>query len=177
MIATRGPIEGRCWVFGDDVDTDTIIPTRYVPLRDPVAMAKHAMEPANPVFAANCRPGDIVVAGHSFGAGSSREAAALVFVTLGMGAIVAESYARIFFRNAINNGLYAVEAPGVHSIVRDGEALRIDLPQGIVQNPMTGAAVATSPWPAEILALVEAGGLVPFLKRGDAAALLSGSHR
>jgi len=165
MSERRGVIEGRCWVFGDDIDTDVIIPARYVTLRDPAATAAHAMEPVMPAFAAQCRPGDLVVAGHAFGAGSSREAAALVFKALGVGAIVAESFARIFFRNAINNGLYAVEAPGVRAIAAEGQPLRVDLTAGVVRNPATGAAVAITPWPAEILALVEAGGLVPFLRR------------
>jgi 3-isopropylmalate/(R)-2-methylmalate dehydratase small subunit len=169
MMAQGGIIEGRCWVFDDDVDTDIIIPARYVALRDPAAMAAHAMEPVAPRFGTECRPGDLVVAGQSFGAGSSREVAALVFETLGVAAIVAESFARIFFRNAINNGLYAVEAPGVRRIVSQGQALRIDLPGGVVRNPATGAEVRIVPWQPEILALVEAGGLVPFLRRRAAA--------
>ncbi len=165
---SRGVIEGRCWVFGDDVDTDVILPSRYISLKDPAAIAAHAMEPVAPAFGAECRPGDIVVAGHSFGAGSSREAAALVFKSLRVGAIVAESYARIFFRNAINNGLYAVEAPGVRAIVAAGQRLRIDLAGGSVRNLDTGADASVTPWPPEILALVERGGLVPFLKSGGA---------
>lgn len=166
MIAhTESLIEGRCWVFGDDIDTDVIIPARYVALRDITAMATHTMEPVAPQFGTECRPGDLVVGGESFGAGSSREVAVLVFKILGVGAIVAESFARIFFRNAINNGLYAVEAPGVRGIVRTGQTLRVDLARGAVYNSMTGGSVSIVPWQPEILALVEAGGLVPYLRR------------
>jgi 3-isopropylmalate/(R)-2-methylmalate dehydratase small subunit len=172
--ATGPVIVGRCWVFGDDIDTDVIIPSKYVALRDFTEMAKHALEPIEPNFGTHCRPGDIVVAGKSFGIGSSREAAALVFKVLGVGAIVAESYARIFFRNAINNGLYAIEAPGVRSIVNPGDNICIDLRGGRVFNPSTGAEVPIVPWPPMVLALVQAGGLVPFLKsqRGGTAAQL-----
>jgi 3-isopropylmalate/(R)-2-methylmalate dehydratase small subunit len=166
MTEARTMITGLCWVFGDDVDTDAIIPARYLGLRDFAKMAEHAMEPLDPTFGTACRPGDIVVAGESFGSGSSREAAARVLKILGVGAIVAESYARIFFRNAINNGLYAVEAPGVQSIAQAGRSLQIDLREGIVRNPDSGATVRISPWSPMILALVEEGGLVPFLKSG-----------
>ncbi len=169
MSATATVIEGRCWAFGDDIDTDIIIPARYVGMRDFAKMALHAMEPVLPSFGGQCQPGDIVVGGESFGVGSSREAAALVFKTLGVRVIVAESYGRIFFRNAINNGLYAVEAPGVRSIVETGGRLRIDLTRGRILNPASGAAVDVVPWSPMILALVEAGGLVPFLKSGRRA--------
>jgi len=171
MSSTRTVIEGRCWVFGDDIDTDVIIPTKYVALRDFAEMARHAMEPVAPTFGTHCQPGDIVVAGNSFGIGSSREAAAVVFKVMRVGAIVAESYARLFFRNAINNGLYAVEAPKVRSIVNSGDQLRIDLQQGRVENPATGAAVTIVPWSPMILALVQEGGLVPFLKSGGSTAV------
>lgn len=169
MSTTQTVIEGRCWVFGDDIDTDIIIPAQYVGMRDFARMAAHAMEPIEPTFGTRCQPGDIVVGGQSFGVGSSREAAALVFKTLGVGVIVAESYGRIFFRNAINNGMYAVEAPGVRSIVQTGGRLRIDLTRGRILNPATGAEVAIVPWSPMILALVEQGGLVLFLKSGRRA--------
>lgn len=169
MSTPQTVIEGRCWVFGDDIDTDIIIPAQYVGIRDFAKMAAHAMEPVEPTFGTQCRPGDIVVGGTSFGVGSSREAAALVFKTLGVRVIVAESYGRIFFRNAINIGMYAVEAPGVRSIVETGGRLRIELERGRVLNPATGAEVAVVPWSPMILALVEQGGLVPFLKSGRRA--------
>ncbi len=169
MSTSQALIEGRCWVFGDDIDTDIIIPAQYVGMRDFAKMAAHAMEPVEPAFGTQCRPGDIVVGGTSFGVGSSREAAALVFKSLGVRVIVAESYGRIFFRNAINNGLYAVEAPGVRSIVQSGGRLRVDLTHGRILNPATGAEVAVVPWSPMILALVEEGGLVPFLKSGRRA--------
>ncbi len=169
MSTTETVIEGRCWVFGDDIDTDIIIPAQYVGMRDFAKMAAHAMEPVEPSFGSQCRPGDIVVGGQSFGVGSSREAAALVFKTLGVRVIVAESYGRIFFRNAINNGLYAVEAPGARSVVETGGRLRVDLTRGCILNPATGAEVKVVPWSPMILALVEEGGLVPFLKSGRRA--------
>jgi 3-isopropylmalate/(R)-2-methylmalate dehydratase small subunit len=160
-------IEGRCWVFGDDIDTDIIIPARYVILRELSDMAVHTMEPVEPKFGTECRPGDIVVAGKFFGAGSSREAAALLFKLLRVGAIVAESYARIFFRNAINNGIYALEAPGVCEVARQtGDVLRIDLDQSVLTNQATGKEVPILPWAPAVRALVEAGGLVPFVKSG-----------
>lgn len=166
MSTPQTVIEGRCWVFGDDIDTDIIIPAQYVGIRDMAKMAAHAMEPVEPTFGTRCEAGDIVVGGTSFGVGSSREAAALVFKTLGVRVFVAESYGRIFFRNAINNGLYAVEAPGVRSIVETGGRLRVDLKGGRIVNPATGAEVEVVPWSPMILALVQEGGLVPFLKSG-----------
>jgi 3-isopropylmalate/(R)-2-methylmalate dehydratase small subunit len=163
-------IEGRCWRFGDDIDTDVIIPARYVGWRDLAKIAEHAMEPVEPAFGRECRPGDIVVGGKFFGAGSSREVAALVFKTLGVAAIVAESYARLFFRNAINNGLYVLEAPGVSAIANTGDVLQIDLEHHVVSNPRTGQQVALLPWDPSVIALVRAGGLVPFVKARQAAA-------
>ena len=166
MSTSQTLIEGRCWVFGDNIDTDVIIPAQYVGIRDFAKMAAHAMEAAEPTFGTQCRPGDIVVGGTSFGVGSSREAAAVVFKCLGVRVIIAESYGRIFFRNAINNGLYAVEAPGVRSIVESGGRLQVDLTHGRIVNPATGAEVQVVPWSPMILALVREGGLVPFLKSG-----------
>jgi len=158
-------IEGKCWVFGDDIDTDVIIPARYVRLRDITEIARHAMEPVDENFGRLCGPGDIVVGGKMFGTGSSREVAVLVFKVLGVGAIVAESFGRIFFRNCINNGIYAIEAPGVRSIASSGERLRIELESGRIVNLSKGLEVRAVAIPPMMRAVVEAGGLVAFLKR------------
>src|SRR5690606_28788546 len=103
----------RVWTFGDDIDTDTIIPAAYVALADIASMVKHTMEPARPEFAGQVRPGDVIVAGYNFGSGSSREHAVLVLKELGIGCVIARSFARIFFRNAINNGLLLLQVPDI----------------------------------------------------------------
>ena len=156
----REIIEGRVWTLGPDVDTDQIISGKYLTIIDPNELKKHVFEIALPEFAQNARPGDIIVADANLGCGSSREHAPQALKAIGVGAIVADSFARIFFRNAINLGLPAIEARGVHRIFRAGEVARIDLRAGRISNVTTGATMEFPPLPEHLLALLEAGGLV-----------------
>ncbi len=162
----RRVIRGKVWRFGDGITTDHIIPGRYYHLRgDLAALAAHAMEDADPEFARGARPGDIVVAGRNFGQGSSREYAALVLVERGIRAVVAASFARIFFRNAINVGLLPVvcDTGGIET----GDVVEIDLGAGVVRDLTRGFTRDTAPLPRWMLRIVEDGGIVPhILARG-----------
>jgi 3-isopropylmalate/(R)-2-methylmalate dehydratase small subunit len=161
----RDVIEGRVWTLPDDVDTDQIISGKYLTVIDPNELKKHVFEIALPEFAANAAPGDIVIAGVNMGCGSSREHAPQALKAIGVGAVVADSFARIFFRNAINVGIPTVEAPGVRKIFEKGDPARIEMRGGRIQNVRTGASVQFPPLPAHLLELLEAGGLVEKVKR------------
>ena len=158
-------IEGRVWTLGADVDTDGIIGGKYLTIIDPDELKKHVFEIALPEFAAGARAGDLIVAGENFGSGSSREHAPQAMRAIGVGAVVADSFARIFFRNAINLGIPAIEAPGVRAIFATGAIGRVDLTAGRVTNVTTGASVAFPPLPHHLLDLLEAGGLVEKVRR------------
>jgi 3-isopropylmalate/(R)-2-methylmalate dehydratase small subunit len=158
-------IRGRVWKFGDDVNTDVIYPGKYLPLTDPVEMAQHAFEGVRPEFAKEVKPGDVIVAGKYFGCGSSREQAATCLKALNLGAVVAESFARIFYRNAINQGLPILICPGISEQVEEGEELEVDLRTGVIKNTTTGATLQAQPLPEFVLEILEAGGLIPWLKR------------
>ncbi|HTP55593.1 MAG TPA: 3-isopropylmalate dehydratase [Thermoplasmata archaeon] len=158
-------IEGRVWTLGRDVDTDQIISGKYLTIIDPNELKKHVFEIALPEFAAAARPGDILVAGENFGSGSSREHAPQAMRAIGVGAVVADSFARIFFRNAINLGIPAIEVRGVREIFSAGETARVDLPHGRVTNVTTGRSIDFPPLPSHLLRLLEAGGLVEQVRR------------
>jgi 3-isopropylmalate/(R)-2-methylmalate dehydratase small subunit len=158
-------IEGRVWTLGKDVDTDGIISGKYLTVIDPNELKKHVLEIALPEFAANARLGDILIAGENFGCGSSREHAPQALKAIGVAAIAADSFARIFFRNSINLGLPAVEVPGVRAIFEQGDTARIEMTEGRVTNPRTGASVRFPALPPHLLDLLEAGGLVEKVKR------------
>lgn len=155
-------IEGRAWVFGDDVNTDVMAPGLY--FKAPMAeMARHCLEAIDPDFAANVKPGDIVVAGRNFGVGSAREQAAMALTHLGVGAVLAVSYGRIFYRNALNFGLPALVFPDAGTVAAR-DLLRVDPVAGRIENSRTGAVHAVNGIPAHLMAMVEAGGLMPWLK-------------
>jgi len=158
-------IEGRVWKFGDDVNTDLIIAGKYkYDTLDMKEIAKHAFEAVRPEFSESVREGDVIVAGRNFGCGSSREHAPLVLKVLGISAIVAESFARIFYRNSINLGLPALECKGISS-VREGDVLRINLEAGTVENLSRGDSFRFKPLPKSILEILREGGLVPYVKK------------
>jgi 3-isopropylmalate/(R)-2-methylmalate dehydratase small subunit len=159
----RTRFEGRVWVFDDNISTDHIIAGAYLGSTDPKVFAAHAMEAENPDFAKAVRPGDILVAGANFGCGSSREQAPRALKTLGVAAILADSFARIFFRNSINIGLPVLECPGLRARVREGERIRIDLTEGEVRTA-SGDVIRFVPLPPNVLAILEAGGLVAKLR-------------
>ncbi len=156
-------IEGRVWKFGDDVDTDVIVPGRYL-IGDVAEIARHVMEGIRPGFADLVEPGDIIVAGSNFGTGSSRDVAVKAMQAAGIQAIVAESFARIYFRNCINSGLAPVECPGA-SVIEEGQRVRIDLLDGKVTVVDTGVVLEAVPLPNEIASILDAGGLVGFMRR------------
>ncbi len=160
-------ITGKAWVYGDDVNTDYILPGRYMELTDPKEMAKHAMEGIDPKFLGGVKPGDIVVGGRNFGCGSSREHAPLALHYSGVSCVLAESYARIFYRNAINIGLPALECPGITAAVATGDQLEVDLSGGTVVNKTRGKNLSFTPLPPFMLEVLNAGGLVPYLKGRD----------
>ncbi|MCQ8892949.1 MAG: 3-isopropylmalate dehydratase small subunit [Candidatus Methanosuratincola sp.] len=155
-------IRGRVWKFGDDIDTDVIIPAKYLRSVDQSVWPKHVLEGVDPGFSSKVKPGDIIVAGKNFGCGSSREQAALAIKWAGVAAVVAESFARIFFRNAINNGLPLVEAKGISGMVEEGDVIEIDLDRGIVKTPK-GEAKST-PLPPFLQEILKSGGLVEYYK-------------
>lgn len=158
----KSPITGSVWKFGKDIDTDQIYPGRYLELTDPAAIASHAMEGVDPNFAAAFRPGDIIVADKNFGAGSSREHAAICLKYLGTSCIIAESFARIFFRNAINLGLPVLICPGIYDMVRQGDILEVDIGTGMITNLRISEQIQGQPLPADILAIIEAGGIISY---------------
>jgi 3-isopropylmalate/(R)-2-methylmalate dehydratase small subunit len=156
-------IVGNAWVFGDDIGTDTLAPGLY--MKRPIAeIAAHCLETVDPRFATSVGPGDIVVAGRNFGMGSSREQAAQALVHLGVAAVLARSYGGIFYRNALNLGLLVLICPQTQRIAA-GERIAIEPEAGRVRNLATGESCACEPIPAHLMALVRAGGLVPFLEQ------------
>ena len=157
-------IKGRAWKYGDDVNTDVIFPGRYTYARmEPEEMAKHALEDLDPNFAKEVRPGDVIVAGKNFGCGSSREQAATCLVAAGVGAVVAKSFARIFFRNAINNGLPVLEIPEAVAAIQPGDEVEIDLERGVLIHK--GVEYRFPPLPETVLEILQDGGLIPHLKK------------
>jgi 3-isopropylmalate/(R)-2-methylmalate dehydratase small subunit len=157
-------MRGKAHVFGDDVNTDEIIPARYLNSIDPAFLAKHCMEDTDAEFVKRVRPGDVIVAGENFGCGSSREHAPIAIKAAGVSCVVAESFARIFFRNAINIGLPIITCPEAVDDITAGDDLEIDLAAGRLRNLTTGSALSFPPFTKEIQAIISAGGLMPFVK-------------
>ena len=154
-------IRGKAHVFGDDVNTDEIIPARYLNTSDPQELAKHVMEDADPDFPCRVKAGDVIVAGRNFGCGSSREHAPLSLQAAGIRMILAESFARIFFRNAINIGLPAVACEGI-SLCEDGEVIAVDLGTGEVARK--GEVLHFEPFCEEVQEILDAGGLTRLVR-------------
>lgn len=159
-------IRGRVWKFGDDISTDLIISGKYkFRTMDLDELAKHAMEGADPEFPRKVNKGDIIVGGRNFGCGSSREQAPQALKHLGVGAIVAESFARIFYRNAINVGLPAVESRSVPESTKPGDELEVDLDKGTIKNISSGEKFSVKPMPDFLLRILKDGGLVNQYKK------------
>jgi 3-isopropylmalate/(R)-2-methylmalate dehydratase small subunit len=155
--------KGKVWKYGDDVNTDVIFPGKYTySVLDPEEMAKHALEDLDPSFASEVKPGDIVLAGKNFGCGSSREQAATCLKYAGVQAVVAKSFARIFFRNAINQGLPVIQCGKAVDNVKKGEVIAIDFSKGVVETPK--GVFDFVPLPGSILRILDAGGLIPYTK-------------
>lgn len=154
---------GNVWKFGEDVNTDAIIPGRYLTINDPKELAKHVFEGILPEFAQQVQPGDIIVAGRNFGCGSSREHAQLALKGAGISCIVAKSFARIFFRNAINVGLPVLECDKIDHI-DGGDALEMDLAKGMIWNKTKGERYQAMPLPEFVRNIIEHGGLIEYTK-------------
>ena len=158
-------IRGRAIVVGANVDTDLIIPARYLVTHDPAELARHCLESVVPDLALRAKDGAVLVAGPNFGSGSSREHAPIAIKAAGIRVVVAPTFARIFFRNAFNIGLALVECAGADAAVRDGDEIEVDLAAGRMRDLSTGEAFAAAPMPPFMRELVEAGGLVNLVKR------------
>jgi 3-isopropylmalate dehydratase small subunit len=158
-------IKGRVWKYGDHVNTDLIIPGRYLDDYNAASLAAHAMEDIDPGFARAVRPGDIIVAGRNFGCGSSREQAPLALKAAGVGAVVAGSVARIFYRNAINVGLPIIVCGEAAGMLEGGDEAEIDFSEGLIRNLRNGACVRFDPLPPFLLEILDEGGLVSYMKR------------
>jgi len=161
-------IEGRVFKYGDNVNTDVIFPGKYTyTVTDPEEMARHALEDLDAEFASQVRPGDVIVAGANFGCGSSREQAAVCLKQAGVGAVLAKSFARIFFRNAINSGLPVLTCADAVQALSAGDRVRVDLEAGTIASG--GREFRFPPLPVEVRGILESGGLVPYTKKRLAA--------
>jgi 3-isopropylmalate/(R)-2-methylmalate dehydratase small subunit len=158
------PLGGACIVFGDDVNTDVIIPGRYLVSIDPKELATHAFEPLGEEVQQRLQQSKVVVGGKNFGCGSAREQAASCLIGAGIQAVVARSFARVFFRNAINTGLVAIECPAAVDAVTDGQPVWVDYHAGTVT--VGDSEFPFSPYPASLRAIVESGGLIEYLMAG-----------
>ncbi len=158
-------IKGKAWKFGDDVDTDAIIPARYLISSDPKFLAGHCMEDADPEFVKKAKAGDIIVAGKNFGCGSSREHAPVAIKGAGLACVIAHSFARIFYRNAFNMGLLILESPDAAAAVKTGDELEVDVDSGVILNLTTGEKYHTHPVPPFMQELLRVGGLMPYVRQ------------
>ena len=153
--------------YGNDVDTDVIIPARYLNTSAPEELAAHCMEDIGPMFAGRVRHGDIIVAGRNFGCGSSREHAPLAIKASGISCVVAESFARIFYRNALNIGLPILECPAAANAISAGDEVSANLETGEITDITTGRTFHAEPFPPFMMELIAAGGLAAYLKARD----------
>ncbi|MBQ8374702.1 MAG: 3-isopropylmalate dehydratase small subunit [Clostridia bacterium] len=157
---------GKSIKYGDNVDTDVIIPARYLNTIDKKELASHCMEDIDKTFVTRVQAGDIMVAGNNFGCGSSREHAPIAIKESGISLVIAKSFARIFYRNSINIGLAIVECSEAVDGIKEGDEIEADLDAGVIYNRTTGAQYKTQPFPAFIQKIIENGGLVSSIKAG-----------
>jgi 3-isopropylmalate/(R)-2-methylmalate dehydratase small subunit len=158
-------INGSVWHFGNDIDTDRIIPARYLNTSDPAELARHVMEDADRDFAQKIKAGDIIVAGKNFGCGSSREHAPIAIKAAGISAVIAKSFARIFYRNAFNIGLPIFESSDASDSIRAGDKIEINADSGTIRNLTLNLEYKANPIPPFMQELISAGGLVEWTKR------------
>jgi 3-isopropylmalate/(R)-2-methylmalate dehydratase small subunit len=157
-------IIGRAWKYGDNVNTDVIFPGKYTyTATDPQEIASHALEDLDPTFVGGVQPGDVIVAGRNWGCGSSREQAVTCLKAAGVGAVIAASFARIFYRNAINNGLPAIACPAAVAAIEAGQLVEIHLERAEIRCP--GGSFAFQPFPSSVQRVLKEGGLIPYLKK------------
>ncbi len=158
-------LRGKVWRFGNDIDTDAIIPARYLNTSDPEELARHVMEDADSYFPNKVKAGDIIVAGKNFGCGSSREHAPIAIKTAGIQAVIAKSFARIFYRNAFNIGLPIFESAEASEKIKEGDEVEIDADNGIIKDLTKGEEYTAKPIPSFMQELISAGGLVEWTKK------------
>lgn len=156
---------GRAWKFGNDIDTDAIIPARYLNTSEPKSLARHCMEDADASFPQKVAAGDIIVAGKNFGCGSSREHAPIAIKAAGVSCVIAKNFARIFYRNAINIGLPIFECPDAAEDIQEGDQITVDAGKGIITNLTTGKTYQAAPFPEFMQQLIEVGGLMKYVAR------------
>ncbi len=158
--------QGDVIKYGDNVDTDVIIPARYLNTIDKKELASHCMEDLDQTFVSRVKQGDIMVAGFNFGCGSSREHAPIAIKESGIALVIAKSFARIFYRNSINIGLPIIECPEAAEAIAEGNRLDVDMDQGIIRNVTTGAEYKTEPFPEFVQKIITSGGLIESIKKG-----------
>lgn len=156
---------GHVFKYGDNVDTDVIIPARYLNSFDPQELASHAMVDIDPEFAGKVQPGDIIVARKNFGCGSSREHAPLCLKTAGVSCVIADTFARIFYRNAINIGLPIIECPEAAKDIRDGDEVEVDFDSGIIYNRTSGKQYQGQAFPEFMQKIIKAEGLINYINQ------------
>jgi 3-isopropylmalate/(R)-2-methylmalate dehydratase small subunit len=158
-------MKGKVFTYGDNIDTDAIVPARYLDTTDPDELASHCMEDIDGEFVRKVRPGDIIVAGENFGCGSSREHAPIAIRAAGVSCVIASSFARIFFRNAINIGLPILEAPEAVREAAEGDVMEVDLATGLIRNETKRSEHRAEPFPPFMQNIIDAGGLVNSVRR------------
>ena len=156
--------QGTVFKYGDNIDTDVIIPARYLNTQNPQELAAHCMEDIDKTFITCVQPGDIMVGGENFGCGSSREHAPLAIKTAGVSCVIAKSFARIFYRNAINIGLPILECPAASEAIANGDTVAVDFDTGLITDETTGQTFEAAPFPPFIQKIITAGGLLNSLK-------------
>lgn len=157
-------VTGTVFKYGDNVDTDVIIPARYLNAPSPAELAKPCMEDIDAAYAASVKPGDIMVGGWNFGCGSSREHAPMAIQASGASCVIAASFARIFYRNAINIGFPILECPEAAQAIGNGDTVSVDFSTGVIEDKTTGQTFQAAAFPAFINNIIEKGGLLPYLK-------------
>ncbi len=161
-------VKGKVFKYGDDVNTDVIIPARYLNTTSETELASHCMEDIDPTFPSKVQKGDIMVAGDNFGCGSSREHAPIAIKASGVSLVIANSFARIFYRNSINIGLPILECPAAVAAISAGDTVSCDLAAGVIKNETTGATFSAEPFPPFIEEIIKDGGLIKHLTKNQA---------
>jgi 3-isopropylmalate/(R)-2-methylmalate dehydratase small subunit len=157
--------QGTVFKYGDNVDTDVIIPARYLNTTDHAELARHCMEDLDASFASRVKQGDIIVAGRNFGSGSSREHAPIAIKASGVSCVIAESFARIFYRNAVNTGLPIMECAEAARAIQSGDTLAVDFDTGHIRDITTGQSFQARPFPPFIQGIIQAGGLLNYIRK------------
>ncbi len=158
-------VKGRAFVFGDNISTDEIYPGQFLDLTDPQDVGKHAMQGSDPNFVSQFKTGDVIVAASNFGCGSSREHAVVTLKAIGVGVVIAESFGRIFYRNAINLGIPLIVCLGISQAVRNGDVISVDIAKGVIKNETTHSSAKAEPLSAYVMEILSHDGIKPMVKK------------